>query len=93
MPAKKVTSALLTDIEAAERHNYTSVPALHAGGKRKVGLVQLLLSRYYVETCLYAVEKWELYATNIVGVAIFFFLAKSLYTLAQLTVESAQELF
>ena len=90
MPPKKVTNAILSDIEDAQRFNYTSVPDLHLKHEKKPGLLTALLQRYYIETCLYAVEKWELHVTNAVSIAIFFFIAKSIYTLAILTGETLQ---
>lgn len=82
MPATKVTKAILSDIEQAKHFNFTSVPDLRAkGGEKAVGPFRALLRRYYIETALYAVERWEMHVTNIVSIAVFFFLAKSLYTL------------
>lgn len=90
---KKVTNAILSDIEEAQRYNYTNVPKLHTDKKEKVGLFTMMLRRYYIETCLYAVEKWEMHVTNAACIAIFFFIAKSLFTLAMIAFESVQQLF
>lgn len=90
---KKVTNAILSDIEEAQRYNYTNVPKLPSPDtKKKVGFFTAFLRRYYIETCLYAVEKWEMYVTNAACIAIFFFIAKSLFTLALITFESVQQL-
>lgn len=79
---RKPTDALINDIEDAKRFNFSSVPKLNHDGKlKKPNLFSLILQRYYIEICLYGVEKWEIYLSNAVTIAIFFVIMKSLFNL------------
>lgn len=78
--ANKATYAILKDLEKAQQLTLTSVPALDP--KNKVGHWEGLAKRYYIETCLYGFENWERRTLIFVSLAVFVFVAKSVYLLS-----------